>query len=195
MTTNDNSLPSNEQLEGPADGQAAGAKRDVLAEAIKVAEHENEFSIEQDLKQCESPAEKLFILGLWHSGYRQYLNVFPQYVADGDYGKHRVDFLITFPALPSVLEETKVVPVVRLAVEVDGHDFHERTKEQARRDRVRDRSLTASGYVVLRFTASEVWHDWRQYIQGTAPVVYFAYETVRIATLKWGELAGVKVEA
>lgn len=47
----------------------------------------------------------------------------------------------------------------RLAVEVDGHDFHERTKEQAARDRSRDRALLANGWQVLRFTGSEVWRD------------------------------------
>lgn len=47
----------------------------------------------------------------------------------------------------------------RVAIEVDGHDFHERTKEQAARDRSRDRALTAAGWLVIRFTGSEVWRD------------------------------------
>lgn len=46
-----------------------------------------------------------------------------------------------------------------LCVELDGHDFHERTKEQAKRDKSRDRELQASGWVVLRFTGSEVFND------------------------------------
>lgn len=48
---------------------------------------------------------------------------------------------------------------VFLAIEVDGHDFHERTKEQAQRDRSRDRELTAAGWRVLRFTGREVYQD------------------------------------
>ena len=47
----------------------------------------------------------------------------------------------------------------RVAIEVDGHNFHERTKEQAALDRSRDRGLTLAGWSVLRFTGSEVWHD------------------------------------
>lgn len=47
----------------------------------------------------------------------------------------------------------------RYAVELDGHDFHERTKEQAERDRSRDRALTAAGWVCLRFTGREVYRD------------------------------------
>lgn len=45
----------------------------------------------------------------------------------------------------------------RLVVEVDGHEFHERTKEQAARDKSRDRYLTSNGYTIFRFTGSEVY--------------------------------------
>ena len=48
---------------------------------------------------------------------------------------------------------------MKVVVECDGHDFHERTKEQARKDRRRDRELQAKGYLVLRYTGSEVWRD------------------------------------
>lgn len=47
----------------------------------------------------------------------------------------------------------------RIAIECDGHDFHERTAEQAERDRSRDRALTATGWSVLRFTGREIWRD------------------------------------
>lgn len=46
-----------------------------------------------------------------------------------------------------------------IAVECDGHDYHERTKEQARRDKSRDRSLMALGIKTMRFTGSEIWRD------------------------------------
>lgn len=44
----------------------------------------------------------------------------------------------------------------RLIVECDGHDFHERTKEQAAKDRGRDREFQLRGYTILRFTGSEL---------------------------------------
>lgn len=44
-------------------------------------------------------------------------------------------------------------------IECDGHDFHKRTKEQAAKDRSRDRELQQRGYRVLRFTGSEIWKD------------------------------------
>lgn len=46
-----------------------------------------------------------------------------------------------------------------IIVEVDGHDYHERTPIQAQRDRSRDRYLTKRGATVLRFTGREVWQD------------------------------------
>lgn len=46
-----------------------------------------------------------------------------------------------------------------LVVECDGHDYHERTKEQARRDRSRDRWMTLNGLKVLRFTGQEIYEN------------------------------------
>jgi very-short-patch-repair endonuclease len=48
-------------------------------------------------------------------------------------------------------------PCIKVAIECDGHDFHEKTKEQAARDKARDRAITAEGYTLLRFTGSEIW--------------------------------------
>ncbi|MDB5612127.1 MAG: hypothetical protein JWP25_9027 [Bradyrhizobium sp.] len=64
-------------------------------------------------------------------------------------GRFRVDFFISVPANMSR----------RLVVECDGHDFHERTKEQAARDRSRDRALQMAGYEIFRFTGSELHRD------------------------------------
>ena len=43
-------------------------------------------------------------------------------------------------------------------VECDGHEFHERTKEQASRDRSRDRCFQKI-HPVYRFTGSEIWNN------------------------------------
>ena len=45
------------------------------------------------------------------------------------------------------------------AVEIDGHEFHQKTKEQAERDHRRDREFARRGIFVLRFTGSEVFRD------------------------------------
>jgi hypothetical protein len=47
----------------------------------------------------------------------------------------------------------------RLVLEVDGHEFHEKTKEQAIRDKSRDRFITGKGLPIFRFTGSEIFNQ------------------------------------
>lgn len=68
------------------------------------------------------------------------ISLTPQFAVD----RYRVDLLLTAGDL-------------LVACEMDGHEFHERTKEQAQRDKSRDRSIQALGYRVLRYTGSEIW--------------------------------------
>lgn len=44
-------------------------------------------------------------------------------------------------------------------VECDGHDYHEKTKEQAAHDRSRDRVFQSEGIPIFRFTGSEIHKD------------------------------------
>ena len=46
-----------------------------------------------------------------------------------------------------------------IAIECDGHAFHEKTREQAARDKRRDRELLAAGFPVMRFSGSEIFND------------------------------------
>jgi very-short-patch-repair endonuclease len=59
-----------------------------------------------------------------------------------------------------------------LVIECDGHNFHERTKEQAARDRSRDRWMVSEHITVLRFTGSEIWRD----AEECADQVFGAYQ-------------------
>lgn len=65
-------------------------------------------------------------------------------------GAFRVDFVLLFQAGEKC---------ARYVIECDGHDFHERTKEQAARDKKRDRILQSAGYQVFRYTGSEIWRN------------------------------------
>jgi very-short-patch-repair endonuclease len=69
-------------------------------------------------------------------------------------GNYRVDFAIILNKLNKVTFEP-----IKIVVECDGHAFHEKTKEQAARDKRRDRDLQIAGWRVLRFTGSEIWRD------------------------------------
>lgn len=50
-------------------------------------------------------------------------------------------------------------PADMVFVECDGHDFHERTKEQAEHDRSKDRAIQSAGIPILRFTGREIWRS------------------------------------
>jgi very-short-patch-repair endonuclease len=64
---------------------------------------------------------------------------------------YRVDFLLKVYSGKNIAGQ--------IIVECDGHFFHEITKEQARRDKSRDRRLVAAGYKVLRFTGRELYEN------------------------------------
>lgn len=67
-------------------------------------------------------------------------------------GPYAADFLIRS-------QRGENSPVTWIAIECDGHDFHERTKNQAAHDKKRDRFFQKNGIVPLRFTGSEIWAD------------------------------------
>ena len=74
-------------------------------------------------------------------------------------GPYRMDFALVAAALSHEAKDPETIPLLKIAIECDGHDFHERTKEQAAHDRARDRFLQGEGLTVLRFTGSEIWRS------------------------------------
>ena len=98
--------------------------------------------------RCESPIEQLMALVLneMKTIYHEHrFVVAPQ----AHVGPYRVDFKLM------AADGNKIGK--QIIVECDGHDFHEKTKEQAKKDKQRDRYLQQQGYQVLRFTGSEIW--------------------------------------
>ena len=74
-------------------------------------------------------------------------------------GSYRVDFVITQNKKPSPYRKTPLPIYAPVIVEVDGHAFHDKNKEQRAREKTRDRFLVKEGYKVLHFTGSEVNAD------------------------------------
>lgn len=66
-------------------------------------------------------------------------------------GVYRVDFLLGIGT-----ESSDADCVV---IECDGHDFHDRTPQQAERDKSRDRYLNQHVKAVARFTGREIYRD------------------------------------
>lgn len=80
--------------------------------------------------------------------------VAPQAGVEADGIQYRLDFAVCF-----VPDRSSTARPLRVDLEVDGHDFHERTKEQAAHDRDRDRRLQAAGWLIARFTGSQVYKN------------------------------------
>jgi very-short-patch-repair endonuclease len=105
-----------------------------------------------EVSLADSPAEDLLALAFRHflpaatSLDETWLQVVPQ----APVGQYLSDFAV------KVIAEAE--PIV-VHVEVDGHDFHERTKEQVRHNNRRDRYFAIRGLTVLRFSGSEIWND------------------------------------
>lgn len=85
-------------------------------------------------------------------------------------GEHRVDFALEltftnpFHQMAAMFGTEKPKYLAeqvseKLVVECDGHKFHEKTPEQAKKDKSRDRDLLSRGYPVIRFTGSEIYRD------------------------------------
>lgn len=110
----------------------------------------------------ESPLELLF--WLWWSACEDGNNFYPfdrirlepqvEVEAGGD--RYRLDFVVMLfePNWQKVIDAGAMV-WPKIAVEVDGHAFHERTPEQvALRDR-RDRALQQAGWLVFHYSWTE----------------------------------------
>jgi len=103
-------------------------------------------------RKIKSPIEKMFYLE-WHyqrlfSQRGEYF-LLPQFQQTDITGKYIVDFLVTDIFINN--------PII--VIEIDGHDFHEKTKEQVRKDKIRERFITKNVKKFLRFSGSEVFEN------------------------------------
>ena len=48
---------------------------------------------------------------------------------------------------------------LNFAIEIDGFDYHDKTKEQAAKDKQRDRFFTRNGFIPIRFAGTEVYRS------------------------------------
>lgn len=112
----------------------------------------------QMLDACESPIEGTMFDALAPhfdfvaedgdrlAGYGSAGELRSQFQIELDGARYRLDFAILGLAR-------------NVAVECDGFDWHDRTPEQATRDKARDRALRRAGWEVLRFTGQEIHRD------------------------------------
>ena len=118
-----------------------------------------EMILEESLIDCGSPIEQLLSLALEELNIKNIYKFNPfidvveiekQKEIQCENKKYRVDFLI--PVIYKNQENKCFV------IECDGHEFHQKTKEQVERDNTRMRNLQKAGYEVVRFSGTEIWH-------------------------------------
>lgn len=119
---------------------------------LEAAVHGHAWGLLQCAKRCQSPIEQLLDLALRHEFLiNPDVAIANQVPIEANGKTYYADIVVTYPGDNE--SELKIV------VECDGHDYHERTKEQAARDKARDRAMQRLGYTVIRFTGSEIWRD------------------------------------
>lgn len=116
-------------------------------------------------RKLESPIEAVFVV--WWRVLRMLSPNDPAYAlklseqhAVTVNGQH---FRLDFAVLPSdvllAAAGERLGCPMKIAVELDGHDFHEKSKEQVAYRNQRDRSLQADGWTVLHVSGSELVKD------------------------------------
>lgn len=146
-------------------------EREIFERGVDMTSSPTWFYLEHYVfPRCESPIERQLSVALqfldlsWHNSWPLNKDIAPDLnhvpmqgrislFVQPQIGRFRPDFCVIAWS-PSSRQG-----VVRCAIECDGHDYHERTKEQARRDKSRDRELATMGWPVLRFTGSEIHKD------------------------------------
>lgn len=126
---------------------------------LTIETSECELGMMYAIADCESPIEQLLAIELERINLKNMyvLNPFIDVVEiekqqEIKCGKktYRVDFLI--PVVYKNQENKMFV------VECDGHEFHQKTKEQVENDNKRQRDLQKEGYEIIRFSGTEIWH-------------------------------------
>lgn len=132
---------------------------DKIREAWQAHVEVEKNHIERVLHLCQSPMESLMLFALLRQPYVYRLRGWEAFASDRDGALYYIQKPVTVGGTTYHLDFAVTCGDTKVAVEVDGHDFHERTKEQARKDKRRDRALTVAGWKILRFAGSEVFAD------------------------------------
>jgi very-short-patch-repair endonuclease len=126
---------------------------------------EREVKNTLDLHEITSPVEQIFLME-WRFARideRCGVTLKPQKAVQTNTGEYRVDFLV-------VPEDTSNQEL-RIAIELDGHMFHEKSKSQVAADKKRERAIVATGVTVLRFSGTEVVFKTRQCVEEVASYI------------------------
>ncbi len=133
-------------------------EQDLLNE--KLRQYKNKLT--QYLDFCNSPIERIMSIQLaevemYYANMKniEIIQIIPQNDIYLDNNHYIADFMI-----PIIFKyDNKIFECIDLIIECDGHNFHEKTKEQVIKNNKRDRDLLSNGYQVLHFSGSEIFND------------------------------------
>lgn len=133
----------------------------------------------------ESPIEAAFYVW-WVAGRvanEHQLRIVPQREVTVQIGselrKYRVDFAVEPLDRLYLCFAEALGYGLKVAIELDGHEFHERTKEQVALRNRRDRDLQAHGWRVFHVSGSELVKDGKRQTQEVVEAVEREFENVR----------------
>ena len=122
-------------------GQSVIGKRKEILERL--------MNLSLDYSKCQSPIEVIFNVAfdLIMSFMDKRYELQPQYEVITDKGKRYV------------LDFAFIQDDFKLAVECDGHEFHEKTKDQVEYGNQRDLDLKFNGFEVLHFSGTQIYEN------------------------------------
>jgi hypothetical protein len=112
----------------------------------------------------DSPIEAVF--SVWFNAARDHLClegmqrfalvILPQFWVESQMWRYRLDFAMG-PADADMARQLLSHNItLRVAIELDGHDYHEKTREQVIARNRRDRDFSGAGWRLLHFSGSEL---------------------------------------
>lgn len=115
-------------------------------------------------ESIKSPIEQIFITAF--EIYCKYNNkesiyLFPQREVRYNEKKYYIDFEFESDDYLSclVLGDKIKNHKFKLAIECDGYEFHQKTKEQVQKDNEREYDLKMAGYEILRFSGTQIYNN------------------------------------
>lgn len=111
----------------------------------------------QSIAECESPIEQMLAIAVNNVIYKanfpyliEVISINNQEIIRTEKSKYRADMCITMKYWDKI---------VRYVIECDGHEFHQKTKQQVEKDNIRMREMQKQGIVVIRFSGTEIYKN------------------------------------
>lgn len=138
-----------------------------LEEFLKLPKRVQELILVNNIKQeimpavfceyIESPIEQIFITAFelyMKLNNKEFIMLFSQMPIKIGKKKYVADFYFEKDKYINCFNTNK-----RIIIECDGHEFHQKTKEQVKRDNEREYALKMAGYEIIRFSGSQIYNE------------------------------------